>query len=150
VTEDGKLFLREGLRESETENSPYVMQEKARQMAEIARCVEMYRAVRPKVSLKGRIVIITDDGLATGATMRSALWSAAQEKPKRLIAAVPVAPEDTVKALAADADELIVVRVPQFFAAVGQFYRQFDQVSDEEVLAMLKQEYVKNRKDAKA
>ncbi len=146
VSEDGKLFLREDMRGADMEESPYVRQEKARQVAEISRRIEMYRMVRPKAALKDRVVIVTDDGLATGATMQAALWSARQERPKRLIAAVPVAPEETVGLIAMDADELIVVRVPQFFAAVGQFYRQFDQVSDEEVLAILKEEYVKDRR----
>ena len=140
IAEGGKLFLHEMLSEGFAD-SKYIEKEKAHQLAEIGRRIKLYRAIRAKAALKGRIVIITDDGLATGATMQAALWSAAQEGPKRLIAAVPVAPEDTIERIAPDADELICLRSPEFFAAVGQFYRHFDQVEDEEVLAILKKNY---------
>jgi len=141
VSEDGRLFLHERLLTRGFAEGPYIEEEKARQLAEIARRIDMYRKVRPKARLKNRIVIVTDDGLATGATMQAALWAARQERPRKLIAAVPVAPEDTVARLKDDADEIIVLRTPEFFAAVGQFYRQFDQIDDEEVLHILKEEY---------
>ena len=137
VAEGGKVFLHEML--SIDSDKGYIAEEKARQLKEINRRVERYRALRPKVKLTDRTVIVTDDGLATGATMQAALWSIRQERPKKIILAVPVAPEDTIQKLASDADETIVLRVPAFFGAVGQFYTHFDQTSDEEVLAILKQ-----------
>lgn len=137
IAEDGKFFLQEGMPAGLHENS-YVEKEKEHQLSEIKHRIKLYRAIRPKVKLAGREVIITDDGLATGATMQAALWVSRQEKPKKLIVAVPVAPEDTVMRLAKDADEIICLRAPMFFAAVGQFYTHFNQVEDEEVLSLLR------------
>ncbi len=142
VSEDGKLFLRyDMISDEEARESRYMQDEKARQVSEIKRRIALYRKIHPKISLKGRMVIVTDDGLATGATMQAALWSAKQEAPKKLVAAVPVAPRDTAERLSRDADEMIVLRVPDTFAAVGQFYARFDQVEDEEVLKILKEDH---------
>jgi putative phosphoribosyl transferase len=139
VSEDGKLFLNmevvRGLRIGEA----YIEQEKERQMAEIARRTELFRRVRPKVNLAGRIVIVTDDGVATGATTQAALWAVRLEKPARLVAALPVGPEDTIARLADDVDEMICLRTPPFFSAVGQFYERFEPVDDEDVLKILDQ-----------
>lgn len=136
VAEGGKLFLSEGM--SGLAEKDYIEKEKAYQLAEIERRVALFRAVHTKVKLTDKIVIITDDGLATGATMQAAAWAIRQEGPKKLIVAVPVAPEDTIMRLSRDADEIVVLRAPLFFAAVGQFYAHFDQVEDEEVLSILK------------
>ena len=141
VSEDGKLFLRDPEMYGEVGESSYIKQEQAREVEEIKRRAGVYRKARPKVHLAGRQVIIVDDGLATGATMQAALWAARQEKPERLIVAVPVAPEDTAGKIEKDADEILVLRIPPFFAAVGQFYAHFDQTDDSEVLAILKEEY---------
>lgn len=141
VSEDGRLFLHETIPPEEAEKNKYIKMEKEHQMREIARRISIYRKIRPKEALAGKTVIVTDDGLATGATMQAALWTARHEEPAKLIAAVPVAPEDTVSRIAEDADELIVLRVPPFFAAVGQFYSQFYQVEDDEVLEILKEKY---------
>lgn len=138
VAEDGKLFLHDMILSRKWEGSPYIKEEKTRQMAQIERRIKAYREFCPKIPLAGRIVIVTDDGLATGATMQAALWSVRQEKPKKLVAAVPVAPEDTAEILAGDADELVILRVPELFGAVGQFYKHFDQVDDEEVVSVLR------------
>ncbi len=137
VAEGGKLFLHEVLSGRFSDND-YIKKEKAHQLAEIQRRIEHYRVIRPKVKLTGKTVVVTDDGLATGATMQAALWAIRQERPKKLIVAVPVAPEDTVRKLADDADEILVLRTPMFFAAVGQFYTHFGQTDDEEVLSILK------------
>jgi len=136
VAEGGKLFLAEGM--SGMAEKDYIEKEKMHQLAEIKRRVALFRAIHPKVKLTGKIVIITDDGLATGATMQAALWASRQEGPGKLVVAVPVAPEDTIMRLAKDADEIIALRSPLFFAAVGQFYTDFDQVEDEDVLSILK------------
>jgi predicted phosphoribosyltransferase len=141
VTEDGKLFLDEMLIREMGVESTYIRQEKERQLLEIARRTEQSRQILPKVPLKGRLVIVTDDGVATGATMQAALWAARQEHPKKLIAALPVGPEETVRRLAQDADEMICLRTPSFFSAVGEFYIQFDQVEDEEMLTILREEH---------
>jgi predicted phosphoribosyltransferase len=79
-----------------------------------------------------------DDGAATGATLRVALKGVARQRPRRLIAAVPVASEHAVDLLSEEADEVVTVRVPRAFGAVGVFYRDFSEVSDDEVVALLK------------
>jgi len=139
VSEDGKLFLNMEVVQGLGIGEAYVQQEKERQMAEIARRTELFRQVRPKVDLAGRIVIVTDDGVATGATTQAALWAVRLEKPARLVAALPVGPEDTIARLAEDVDEMVCLRTPPFFSAVGQFYERFEPVDDEDVLKILKQ-----------
>ena len=137
VSEDGTLFLNQELVREFDIGETYIQQEKARQLTEIKRRTELIRQVRPKVPLAGRIVIVADDGVATGATTQAALWAVRTEHPKKLIAAIPVGPEDTIKKLAEDVDEMLCLRMPPLFAAVGQFYEQFHPVEDEEVLRML-------------
>jgi putative phosphoribosyl transferase len=140
VSETGKIFLDESLVGLMGISPDYIRQEHDFQMAEIARRMALVRSVLPKTSLEGREVIVTDDGVATGSTLQAALWAALHEKPARLIAAMPVGPEDTVRRLSADCDDMIVARVPAYFSAVGQFYLRFDQVEDGEVIAMLREE----------
>lgn len=140
VSEDGHVFLNEMIAAEFGDKDSYIQQEKARQMEVITRRIAQYRNILPKAPLKGRIVIVTDDGVATGATMQAALWAVQQEKPQRLIAALPVGPADTLQKLAEDANEVICLRCPQFFAAIGQFYYDFTQVEDDEVLEILKKE----------
>lgn len=143
VAEDGKVFLnREVVAAVGTEDA-YIQQEKARQMVEIKRRIELFRRVRPKVTLKERIVIVADDGVATGATTQAALWAVRLEQPRKLIAAMPVGTEDTIARLAEDVDEMVCLRVPPLFAAVGQFYLRFEPVEDDEVLEILQKEQVR-------
>lgn len=145
VAEDGKLFLNETVILELGIDRAYIEREKAQQLAEIAHRAELFRRVLPRVPLTGRLVIVTDDGVATGATAQAALWAARQEHPKKLIAAFPVGSEETVRKLAQDVDEMVCLRTPPFFAAVGQFYVRFDPVEDEEVLKILDEE--SRRKD---
>jgi putative phosphoribosyl transferase len=137
VSETGKLFLDQSLVGLMGVTEEYIAQEKDYQMAEIARRMALVRAVLPKTPLEGREVVVTDDGVATGSTLQAALWAARHEKPAKLIAAMPVGPEDTVKRLSADCDDMIVARVPAYFSAVGQFYLRFEQVEDDEVISIL-------------
>ncbi|MBI2328941.1 MAG: phosphoribosyltransferase [Chloroflexi bacterium] len=137
VAEDGKLFLNQGVVSELGVGEAYIQQEKARQLVEIKRRTELIRQIQPKIPLKGRIVIVTDDGIATGATTQAALWAVRLEQPEKLIAAIPVGPEDTIRRLAKDVDEMLCLRAPPLFAAVGQFYQQFYPVEDEDVLRIL-------------
>lgn len=109
----------------------------AREEAELARREQLYRGQRPAVQLRGRTVIVVDDGLATGATMRAALLAAHQQQPARLVAAVPVGAAESCRQLQGLADELVCAATPEPFRAVGRWYRHFDQTSDEEVEALL-------------
>ena len=105
--------------------------------AEIKRRRWRYLGGRHHVALAGRVVIVVDDGIATGATMRAALRAIRELKPKRLILAVPVAPPDILEELRPEADEAVCLEKHDPFGAVGFFYRDFRQVSDQEVVDLL-------------
>lgn len=120
-------------------DAPYLAAEKARQMETIAARRRQYSAVHASVAVKGRVVIVIDDGLATGATMIAALHALREAGPARLVCAVPVAPPDTVARIEPLCDELVCLLCPSHFHAVGQFYTEFEQVSDAEVLACLRE-----------
>ena len=147
ICEDGKLFIDERTSSYVGADENYIRQEKARQLKEISRRVELYRKVLAKLSLKSRIVIITDDGVATGATMQAALWAVRQEKPQKIIAALPVGPMDSLERLSEDADETICLQAPPYFAALSQFYSLFTQVEDEELLQILTAENIRRRRE---
>ena len=100
---------------------------------ELARREIAYRGDRPAIDLKGRTVILVDDGLATGSSMRAALAALEPLSPARVVVAVPVAPRSTVSALGDAADEIVCLKMPEPFLAVGMFYEDFGQTSDEEV-----------------
>jgi putative phosphoribosyl transferase len=140
VAENGKIFLNEQVVAELGISHHYIEEETASQLAEIKRRARLVRRVRPRVSLKGKIVIVTDDGVATGATTQAALWAVRQEKPALLVAAIPVGPEDVVRRLAKDVDEMVCLRTPPFFSAVGQFYSRFEPVDDADVLKILSEE----------
>lgn len=145
VTEEGKLFLNERVGAYTGAGSDYVRDERERQVREIARRVKVFRSIYPKLPIAGRLVILTDDGVATGATMQASLWAVRDAKPAKLVAALPVGPEDSLEELAYDADELVCLRSPAMFAAVGQFYARFDQIEDGEVLEILEDELERRR-----
>ncbi len=140
LAEDGRVFINEGVIGSLGITEDEIEEEKTLQLAEIKRRQNLVRSILPKTPLDKRIVIVTDDGIATGATMQAALWVVRQEKPERLIAAVPVASEAAIARLADDADDILCLRAPPSFYAVGQFYSGFSQVEDDEVISILKEE----------
>ena len=109
----------------------------ARQRVELARRVHRYRGERSAVPVDGRVVIVVDDGLATGYTARAAIEAIRRGGARRVILAVPVAPEDSVAAMRGVADEVVVVDTPPRFFAIGDFYEDFAQTSDEEVVSLL-------------
>jgi putative phosphoribosyl transferase len=109
----------------------------ARERVELARRVHRYRGERSAVPVDGRVVIVVDDGLATGYTARAAIEAIRRGGARRVILAVPVAPEDSVAAMRGVADEVMVVDTPPRFFAIGDFYEDFAQTSDEEVVSLL-------------
>ncbi|HFE32537.1 MAG TPA: phosphoribosyltransferase [Gammaproteobacteria bacterium] len=104
---------------------------------ELARRERAYRGERPWPDLKGRCVILVDDGLATGATMHAAIDAVRAQQPGCIVVAVPVAPPDTVRTLEALVDEVVCPLQPQSFMAIGQWYQDFTQTSDDEVITLL-------------
>jgi predicted phosphoribosyltransferase len=111
--------------------------------AELERRNQVYRQGREAPEVRGMDVILVDDGLATGATMRAAISSLRKQSPRRIIAALPVAPVDVYEILA-DADQIICLKTPEPFYGVGMHYKSFPQLSDGEVKDMLAQEYSAN------
>ena len=116
----------------------YLEREIAAQEREIARREEAYRAGRPPVRVAGRVALVVDDGVATGGTAVAAARWARRAGAARVVLAVPVAPRQARGMLEREADELAVLSTPDPFFAVGQWYRDFEQVSDEEVVALLR------------
>ena len=109
----------------------------ARETAELARREAVYRGGRPPPALAGRTVILVDDGLATGATMRAAVRAARLQAPARIVVAVPVAAQSSCAELHAEADEVVCAMTPVHFHAVGQWYDDFEATGDDEVRALL-------------
>jgi putative phosphoribosyl transferase len=112
-----------------------------RERAEIERREHAYRGQRPRPAVAGQCVILVDDGIATGATMRAAIAALRQAKPSRIVVAVPVAPPDTVEVLRSEADEVVCLATPEPFMAIGCWYMAFPQLSDEEVRSRLAQSW---------
>ena len=138
VDESGWTYLSE-YAQAYGGTADYLAAEKQTQMATLHQRRAQYTPIRPPISPAGRIVIVIDDGLATGATMISALHGLRAQKPAKLICAVPVAPPDTLATVADLADEVVCLEAPAYFRAVGQFYQHFEQVDDDEVIAILQQ-----------
>jgi len=109
----------------------------AREQQELARREQAYRGDRGPIALTNKTVILVDDGLATGATMRAAVMAARQQQPARVIVAVPVGAVSTCADLAAEADDVVCVRTPDPFVAVGLWYRDFTPTTDHEVRSLL-------------
>lgn len=109
----------------------------AREREELARRERAYRDNRPPLDVRGRTVIIVDDGLATGSTMRAAVQALRKMQPREIIVAVPVGARTTCNALRADADEVFCLSTPEPFRAVGLWYEDFEQTTDEEVHDLL-------------
>ena len=115
----------------------YIDQEANRELAEIERRRQAYLGGRPRVPLDGRTLIIVDDGIATGASVRAALKALRRRGPKALILAVPVAPAEAVEALRPEVDQLVCLETPEPFLAIGIHYLDFRQLSDQEVVSSI-------------
>ncbi len=139
VTETGEAMLSQEFITEFDIPETYIKQEIAKESEKARVRLNEYRKGRPPRDLAGKRVILVDDGLATGSTMRAAIKTVRAELAKEIVVAVPVAPRDTVNKLKDEVDKLIVLSAPALFFAVGQFYEQFNQTSDEEVIELLSQ-----------
>ena len=119
------------------------------ELAEIERRRQRYLGSRECVDISGRTAIVIDDGVATGATTKAALRATRSRNPKKLVLAVPVAPTDSLAELRGDADDVVCLEDHEFFGAIGIYYADFSQVSDEEVRDILKRFPVQKLRDAK-
>ena len=121
-------------------DAAYLERERQLQLATLRKRRAQYTPARPPLDPGGRIVLVVDDGLATGASMIAALHAARARQPQRLICAVPVAAPDSLELVRPLADEVVCVAAPAGFRAVGQYYHDFAQVEDDEVVALLAQQ----------
>mgnify|MGYP001180489500 CR=1 FL=1 len=107
------------------------------ELAEIERRRRAYVGDRPPVDVEGKVAIVVDDGIATGATIRAAIRGLRRRKPSSIVLAVPVAPPDTIEALRNEADEVVCLEEPAYFQAIGLYYRDFRQLKDQDVIALM-------------
>jgi len=137
VAEDGSMVLDEDTVSSLGVSPEYIEAEKKAQIEEIKRRKQAYGAV--DIELKGRVVILVDDGIATGSTVIAAVKSIRKKDPKKIVVAVPVAPQEAVSELKNQVEEVVCLHAPEYFGAVGCFYRDFSQTSDAEVMSILRE-----------
>ncbi len=145
MTEDGTIILDENLINYIGAPRDYIKEESKRQKLEIERRLKFYRQNEPYPNLKGRDVIVVDDGIATGSTMKAALASVKNRGAKTVTVAVPVGPPSTITELKKQADRVVCLYTPEYFEAIGQFYSDFSQTTDEEVIELLKKSKQKSR-----
>jgi predicted phosphoribosyltransferase len=139
VSEDGKVYLNPQMQEFVDQLEEYLAQEQRYQLTELARRKKLFRSVRPLARVKGRSVIVTDDGIATGSTMIAALQAIKTQKPREVIIAVPVASPARLDEVQCWRDDVVCLLTPNEFWALAQFYEDFSQVSDEQVLSLLRE-----------
>ncbi|QLG61863.1 phosphoribosyltransferase [Halorarum salinum] len=138
VASDGTVWLNESLIGEVGVGNAYIEEQIEREREAAEGKVERYRGDRPPLELRGKTVLVVDDGIATGATTIACVRQVKNAGADRVIVAVPVAPPATVERLYDEADEVICVETPPYFAAVGQFYDSFQQVTDEEARTYLR------------
>lgn len=135
---EGSKYIDERLAADVGADEEYLKSKIKEQKEEIKRREKLYREGKEPLNLENKIVILVDDGVATGATMIAAAKEVWNNNPKKVIIALPVCPKDTLTKLEKEADQIIVLKTPWPFFAVGQFYKEFEQVSDEEVVELLR------------
>jgi predicted phosphoribosyltransferase len=138
ISEDGRVYLNPYTQEVLDVTDDYLAAERRHQLGEIARRKKLFRGVRPEAPVAGRSVIVTDDGIATGSTMIAALQAVKTQNPREVIVAVPVASPDRLAEVGRWCDDVVCLLSPDEFWAIGQFYEDFTQVEDDEVVKLLR------------
>lgn len=139
VAHDGTVYLDTSLSDSMGGDEAYLKQEVQYQRAEIARRLAAYRGGDEYPSMGGRTAVVVDDGIATGSTMIAALRAVRKMSSQQVVAAIPVAPAEGLQRLRSEADHVVCLYAPPAFYAVGQFYEDFTQTTDEEVMRLLRE-----------
>jgi putative phosphoribosyl transferase len=139
IAEDGSTIIDENLVSYLSVSREFIKEESERQKKEIQRRLKAYRQDAPNPTLQGRDVIVVDDGIATGSTMKAALVSVRNQGAVSIIVAVPVGPPSTIQELKKIADQVVCLNTPEYFQAIGQFYDNFEQTTDQEVIDLLRQ-----------
>ncbi len=139
ISETGSIVYNEDVVASTGVTKDYLRGEAARQREEIARRQQLYRGGQKLMDLRGKIVILVDDGVATGATMKAAVKTLKRQVVGKLIAAVPVAPSSTAAELQRMVDVFVCLDIPQDFVSVGSYYEDFRQVTDADVTQLLRE-----------
>ncbi len=138
VAEDGSTYVDDRIIAMHRISDDYVREESERQLAEVRRRADVLRGDRPATPVEGRICVVVDDGVATGATLEASLRLVRRRGAAEVIAAVPVGPPDTIRRLQGAADVVVCPLQPRHFMAVGGWYERFEQVPDETVVELLR------------
>jgi predicted phosphoribosyltransferase len=145
VTQEGDVIVDGRAAESVGATTEYLQKEAQRKKLEVKERMRSLRGNVPYPSLEGRIVIIVDDGMATGNSMRAAVQSVKKRGPREVVVAVPVAPQEAVTELSREGTKVVCLEQPRFFFAIGEFYKDFEQVEDSEVRELLQSAWKKRR-----
>lgn len=137
VTQDGEIIMDEESAESLGASPEYLAEQVRLKKEEVKERLERLRGNSPYPQLEGKVVVVVDDGIATGSSVAAAVMSVKKRKPKEIVVAVPVAPSDAVQSLAEGGTKVVCLQTPGPFLAIGEFYERFDQVEDLEVKRLL-------------
>ena len=139
VTQEGEAILDRQAAESLGASQDYLDEQIRRKQAEVKERMKRIRGDRPYPELGGRVVIVVDDGIATGSSMGAAVMSVRKRSPKSIVVAVPVAPQDAIDSLSEDGTRVVCLERPADFLAIGEFYTNFVQVEDSEVAKLIEE-----------
>ena len=137
VTQEGEVIMDKQAAESLGANQEYLDAQVKKKRDEVNERMKKFRGNAPYPDLHGKVVVIVDDGIATGSSVAAAVMSVKKRRPKEIVVAVPVAPKDAVETLISDGNRVVCLETPGPFLAIGEFYGVFDQVDDEEVKRVL-------------
>jgi predicted phosphoribosyltransferase len=137
VTEDGTIYVNKDIVAAIGVSESYLESEAQNQLREIKRRAQVYRKGAQPTAVSGKTAILVDDGVATGATMKAAILSLKKYSPKKIIIAVPVGAKETIDEFRKQVDEIVCLHIPESMYAIGEFYRNFEQTTDQEVVSFL-------------